>query len=386
MIVEPFSVNRQLVGGAIENCLRAVIRIVSDYLGGRSAFLKVAVCTMLLSLLTAFPEYWKSKDHVHPTIRAILAKIQHPLSPIPPDLKDREIHDGVASHIDKLELRLTIPILGRLFRTGPWTVIVFSHLSALGVFYLLASLASKALHDNVGGALFVLGLGPTFFGSWFLNDFWFGDGIAFFFLLLSIASGNLLVSSGSFVAAAFCDERCVAALPLLCLYLVVSLRHDTQKTLLLKRCIAIIVGLAMWVVLRSWIASAFHLPMGTSLIATREVLRVNFTKFPGMFLGIFKASWALPIFGFVSLLSLRKWAMASAFLGVFVVALAPSILVADVERSVCYTFIILLMSIHFLRDDRHASREYLAAILLLNLVFISPGISIVNLVNWWFQL
>src|SRR5208283_5221640 len=108
----------------------------------------------------------------------------------------------------------------------------------------------------------------TFFGSWFFNDFHFGVGIAFFFLLLSIASRNLLVSSCSFLAAAFCDERCVAAVPLLLLYFVVSLRQDTEKASRLKHCIAIVVGAGMWPLLRSWVAGAFHLTMGTSMLAT----------------------------------------------------------------------------------------------------------------------
>lgn len=276
MIIEPFSVNRRLAVKAVEPCLRALIRIVGERLGGRLASLKIAVGAVLLSLLTSVPPYLSmSKDLNHPTIQALCAKIRHPLSPIPPDLKDFRLHGEFARHIDKLELRLTIPILGWLSGTGRWTVIVWNHVSAFGVFYLLACVSSKALDDNVGGGLFALGVGPTFFGSWFFNDLYFGDGTAFFFLLLSIASKNLVVSSCSFLVAAFCDERCVAAVPLVLLYFLISLRHDTEAFNRLKHCIAITVGLGMWLVLRSWAAGACHLTMGTSMLATREILRTN---------------------------------------------------------------------------------------------------------------
>jgi len=314
------------------------------------------------------------------SIQALRIKTQNPLSPIPPGLKEIGLHGDQAAHIDKLELRLTIPILGWLSHTGPWTVVVFNYLSALGVFYLLAYLASKAINDNVGGALFVLGLGPTFFGSWFFNDIDFGDGIAFFFLLLSIAFGNLWVSCFGFLAAAFCDERCVAVLPLLCFYLLVSLRQEAEKTRRWKRSIAIIIGAGLWVSLRSGVAAAFHLTMGTSLLATGNILRYNLIHGPGVLFGVFKASWTLPLFGLLNLMSLRKWAISSAFAGVFALALAPAFLVIDFDRSVCYTFIILLVSIYFLWGDRDALRKHLAAILFANTLLIWPGNSVFRIV------
>ena len=175
---------------------------------------------VLVSLLTTFPVYKTRSAQLlnDPIIQALRVKTHNPISSIPPNLKDIRRYGGDASHIDKLELRLTLPILGWLSGTGGWTVIVWNHLSALGAFYLLARLASKAIGDTVGGGLFVLGIGPTFFGSWFFNDFHFGDGVGFFFLLLSIACRNPVVSCCSFIAAAFCDERCVIGVPLLFLF------------------------------------------------------------------------------------------------------------------------------------------------------------------------
>ncbi len=138
MIVEPFSVNRQLVVRAIGTCLRGLIRIVNDHLSGRLASLKVACGTVVLSLLTTLPFYQTIKRDVNnpnnPTIAALRIKTQNPLSPIPDDLKEIKRYGPGAAHIDELELRLTVPILGWLSGTGAWTVVIWSHLSALGVF------------------------------------------------------------------------------------------------------------------------------------------------------------------------------------------------------------------------------------------------------------
>ncbi len=379
MIAEPFSVSRQLVVSAIETCLQALVRTVQRLFGGRLANLKVALGTVIISLVVNFPAYNEFNNMLShdPTMQAIYIKIQHPLSPIPPNLKELPPPPYVGSHNDKLELRLTVPILGWLSCTGKWTVVIWSHLSALGVFYLLASLASKLLDDEVGSALFVLGIGPTFFGTWFFNDIGFGDGVAFLFSLLSISSRSALVSCGCFLAAAFCDERAVAAMPLLLLYL--ALRHsgDAEKGVRRKLCISILLGAAAWWLLRIWIASSFHLTMGTSGLATRTVLRYQMVEaLPYVLLSIFKASWTLPLFAISSLVLLRKWRFSLALAGAFAVAIAPAFLVVDFDRSVCYTFVVLLISLHFLWGDRDASRKYLAGILIVNLLLISPGVTI----------
>jgi len=394
MIVYPFSVNRKLAAGFIERRLQALIRVVNDHFSGRLGCLKIAAATVLVSLLTTFPGYrhytyrnlsgGPGSVFGRLVLQAWQLKVQHPLTPFPSDFKDLRLYGGPASHVDKMELRLTIPILGWLSGTGLWTVIVWHHLAGFGVFYLLARLASRALDDHTGAGLFVLGLGPTFFGSLFFNDIYCGDGVAFFFMLLSIASGSLLVSSCSLLAAAFCDERCLVTIPLLFLYLLVSHRQDTEKAILLKRCMAIVAGAGMWLLLRTWAASTFHLATGTSMMATRDILRIALsTKLPDEFPGVFKASWTLPLFGLLSLVLPRRWAASWMFAGAFALAAAPAFLVYDFDRSMCYTFIILLVSVHFLAGDRDASRKYLAAILLVNLVIVSPANSILKIVGWF---
>jgi hypothetical protein len=101
-----------------------------------------------------------------------------------------------------------------------------------------------------------------------------------------------------------------------------------------------------------------------------------FSTLPDVFLNVFKASWALPLFAVLSLALLRRWGWFLAFAGAFAVAIAPAFMVWDFDRSACYGFVILLISLYFLRGDKAASRRYLAAILTVNLLLISPGVTI----------
>ncbi len=385
MKVESFTVSRKLVLKAVDDFLSTIIRKASDHFCGRLGRVKVTLCTVLLSLLAAFPQYRGLSQQLDQgiNIQALLIKFHNPLSPIPPELKDVSRYYGEGSHNDKLELRLTLPILGWLGHTGKWTVVIWNHLSALVVFFLLAKLSSQALDDDVGGALFVLALGPTFFGSWFFSDIHFGDGIAFMLLLLSIASRNLVLSSFWFLAAAFEDERCVLAVPLVLLYFAISLPGNEEKTLRRKHYIAILFGVGMWMLLRYWVAQTYHLATGTSMLGMRSIIRDNLTGgFPYVFLDTFKVSWTIPLFAVMCLALKRKWAVLSVYVASFAFLFVPALLVIDFDRSICYTFIFLLTSLYFLRGGKEPARKYLAAILVLNVLLISPGSSILRIGIW----
>lgn len=383
----PFGISRPAVISTLDRFLAVVVRIAQEHLTGKYAGLKVAAAATLLSLLMTFPLYEMGPESQNPTGQALLWKVQHPLSQVPAQLKNPALYQksasGGASHADKLELRLTLPILGWLSRTGIWTVLVWNHLAAFGMFYLLASLALAAMGDSVGRALFVVGLAPTFFGAWFFNDFMVGDGVAYFLMLLSVALRQPVLAAATFLAAAFCDERCVLAAPLLILYLATRYRQPSQTEQRNRLCGAIVAGALVWALLRWWLNRAFHLSMGTTGLMSREILHYHLSSsFPGPFLEVFKACWTLPALALLILVSQRNWALMAAFASAFALAIAPAFMVWDFQRSVAYTFAVLLISLHFLAGDKWASRKYLAAILVVNVLFSPPYKSILRIVGW----
>ena len=120
--VPPFGTSRPAVMGVLDRFLAVVVRIAQQHLTGNHAGLKVAVAATLLSLLVTFPVYEGMSQRLqnHITSQALLWKVQHPLSQVLPQLKNPSLYQreaaGEASHADKLELRLTLPILGWLVR------------------------------------------------------------------------------------------------------------------------------------------------------------------------------------------------------------------------------------------------------------------------------
>jgi hypothetical protein len=283
-----------------------------------------------------------------------------------------------------MELRVTLPLLGTLTKTGVWTVAIWNPITGFLTFYLLAVLASEALGDSTAAALFVLGLGPTFFGAWFFNDFIFGDGIPWLLMLLSIAWPLPLVTALAFLAAAFCDERCVTALPLLMTYTAIRFREPGQSSKRNRTFAAFAAALAAWLILRWVLIHHFGDSAGTSGIIPKQTLRFHLMEsLPGTFLGVFRSSWMLPVFTLLSLFASQRHRLLAIVTASFGIPLLPAFLVWDFDRSVAYTFIVLLISLYTLRGAPALSRKYLAAMLVMNIILTVPGKSIIRAIDWF---
>jgi hypothetical protein len=122
--------------------------------------------------------------------------------------------------------------------------------------------------------------------------------------------------------------------------------------------------------------------MGTSGLMSWEILRYHLTSsLPGTFLEVFKASWTLPAFAFLSLIAQRNWTFAAAFVSAFALAICPAFLVWDFARSIAYGFVVLLLSLPFLKGDKEAVRKYLAAIVIINVLLSPPYESILRMIG-----
>ncbi|MCL5742789.1 MAG: hypothetical protein M1541_02505 [Acidobacteria bacterium] len=398
----------ELVVHLVDGILAGIARFAGRHLTGPYFRLKIAAAATLLSLLTMFPMYAGITRYFQTLMgQALQRQVAHPFSPMPAELKTASGHSGwlmvcdrysecrvvttqrssdfagEASHVDKLELRLTRPVLGWLSGTGAWTVVVWNHLAGFGIFFLLAGAAAEALIDPAAAALFVLGLAPTFFGSWSFNDFLIGDGVSYFLMLLAVTLRSPWLAALSFLGAAFSDERCIIAVPLLLCYLAIRFQAPDEAAQRNRSCIALISASVAWLLLRFWLAHTLGLSAGTSDVMTKDILLFHLHEsFPGPFMSVFKASWALPAFGFLGLAAARRWRTLSVPSASFAVAIAPALLVWDLPRSVAYGFVVVLISLYSLRGEKAASRKVLAAILVVNVLSCSPGESVLRALRW----
>ena len=370
---------------AIDRFLAALGRKADPVFGGPHSLLLTAALATLLALLARFPHYeMLSQLPRQVENQAMSWQVRHPLTPIPAAWKDIGLNGWDASHVDKMELRLTVPLLGRLSGTGTWTVVVWSPIAAVLLFYLGAWCARDATGDTTAAAFFVIGLGSTFFGSWGFNDFICGDAIGLALTLLSACCLSRPWLAGlCFLGAAFCDERSVTAAPLLLLYFIVRCSQPAEKTRRNQLLFAILGTIGVWLALGWWLSATFHLSMGTSFLATWDTFRGHMilqTLFS--LVGIFRASWIIPALAVGHLILHKDRMLAMSLVAAFGIAVVPGFLVVDLNRSICYSFMILFISLCLLwRDADYSRKRYLAAIMLVNLLISPPSKTIFRLLT-----
>jgi hypothetical protein len=296
-------------------------------------------------------------------------------------MKDISLYDASASHVDKMEFRLTLPLLGHLTGTGIWTVPVWTSIATVLLFFLLARQIRDATGDTVAAALIVIGLAGTFFGAWGFHDFMFGDAVGLVLMLLAATCGSYpWLAALCFLPAAFVDERCITSFPLLVLYYWVRYSSAEQRSQRNRSILAIILSVAAWIALRLWIGRAFRLETGTSLIAGETAL-AHFTTFQTIpsLIGLYRASWIIPALALRRLIREQRWMLAVSMIFAFGCAVAPAFLVIDLNRSLCYAFMVFLISVDVLWRDSAAPKHYLAALMLVNILISPPTKSVFRL-------
>ena len=365
-----------------DDFLAGVVQKADIMFGGRHPVPLIAVIAILLALLTRFPHYGTlSGLRQRVENQALCWQVRHPLTPIPADLEDLRLHGPPASHVDKMELRLTVPLLGHVSRTGAWTVVVWSSIAAALLFYFLAVCARDAMRDTTATAFFVIGLGATFFGTWGFNDFICGDAVAFVLMLLSVCFLKRPWLCGvCFLGAAFCDERSVIAAPLLLLYLMIRYSQPQEKKQRDKLTFTLMGTIGVWLVLRWWLQAAFGLSTGTSLVATWDTFRAHVVDRQTYlsFVGLFRASWIILVLAVRRLILERKWLLAGWLVAAFGLVAAPAFLVVNFNRSLCYAFPIFLISLRVLWHDTEAPKKYLALVALANILLSPPSKTILR--------
>jgi len=374
--------NKSQPRAAIDGLPATFVRQGDALFRGLCSLLLIATLGILLALVTRFPHYeMLSQLPKRVENQAMSWQVHHPLTPIPADLKDVGLNGWAASHVDKMELRLTVPLLGCLSGTGIWTVVIWTPIAAMLLFYLLALCGRDATGDTTAAAFFVIGFGATFFGSWGFNDFICGDAVAFALTLLSACCLRRPWLSGlCLLGAAFCDERSVIAAPLLLLYFIVRCAEPAEKTQRNQLLFAILGTIGVWVLLRWWLSATFHLAMGTSFLASWDTFRGHLipqTLFS--LVGIFRASWIIPVLAVRNLILHKDRMLATALVAAFGIAIVPAFLVVDLNRSICYSFMIFFISLRLLRHNaNYLSNKYLAAIMLINILISPPSKTILR--------
>ncbi len=275
----------------------------------------------------------------------------HPLTPInpwtylPAGMRD----DGTAGHYDQIALRLTLPLLGKLSGTGNTAWVIFPALAGLAFFPLLAKECAKWIGDRKSAAYLTMAFATGWTGNHFFGDPGFGDGVAWFLLLLSVSSGVPAVIFLAVLMTAFTDERGLIATggtflfwawntPLLRPR---SPREDSaSQKLPAQQCGAVIAAWIFYFGIRYYLGQTYGLRHGKSLVLDPSIFLYQVTeRYPYTVFSVFKGLWIWVLLGLLALLITRRWLAAAGYAAVAGALLTVSLVVLDLERTLSYGLI-----------------------------------------------
>lgn len=310
---------------------------------------------VLIVLLSCVPRYdilpeIKASHHA----KAIEWWLEHPAA-IPPverfypgiDLASKDPEAGYASHFDKLTFRITLPLICQIFPFGLWTPIVASHLAAIGCFVLIYNLVLGYRRDAVAATLATWTFASSFVGQWGFKDSMCGDAIAYFLLLLALVDSGLWLTLLSMYCAAFVDERAILAIPLvLSHHWFARSSHASDactdgptRSRRLRAIWGACAAAVLYFLTRYLLIHFRDLHMGTSMLATTEIISFNFlNSYPWPFFNVFRGLWLILIMFLLHIWSTHRH---GRFLFIALICAAAPVLgaafaVVDFERSAAY--------------------------------------------------
>lgn len=256
---------------------------------------------------------------------------------------------------ENMVMRWMLPLMYIL--TGHSIVLIVIIQAILGCVFLYLFLREvfRQTNDRVLTAFFGLALSNMFVFSWFFVDVTgYGDGYAYFFLMLALLTRNSVLLFGFLQIAFFTDERALVGAAYIILWWTTSYLIERKEGITPASVFNAIFRPHTWVVIAAWVVYFIireyvmhtyfphhdYSTMGTPVLFAdghRWGLGNSlWTSFEGTWLLLGAA-------GFVLFQTGRRWLLLLLVVG-FVFLIVTGIFVHDIDRDLAYGFPFLLMA------------------------------------------
>lgn len=277
----------------------------------------------------------------------------HARDPVTWNWLDRQITDpfmpqespDIYSHHNKMAFRLTPVFIGKIIPSDNqltrirWLFLV-QNLMGVGFFFLLISFAENALKSK-----FLSFMLPVFFtviyaGKTFFWDHMFlFDGMAYFFLLLSVCTRKWWLVMLSLILAFFTDERALVGSGFVFLIYVI-MADDFDKKLGWKLMVSVLAAIPVYGIIRLLLGKFTGIYTVTTDIGFTATASVTpFGYFTLATFTAFKGYWLLFI---MALFYLKGYKQYGVFIITTLTVILGGLTIFDFTRSISYGFIGIL--------------------------------------------
>jgi hypothetical protein len=322
---------------------KRLLLFIEQQLRGKYWLAKLTLFCAVLSWFLAVPPY--TVMHLSDAWTFIAVQAEDILHPT-----DFEVY----IRRENMVMRWVLPFMYIL--TGHSVVLILIIQAVMGcVFlYLLAAEIFRQTQDKVLTAFFSVAVANLFVFSWFFVDTaGYGDGYAYFFLILALFTRNPLLLFLYLQLGFFTDERALAGAGYVILWWITRELIETNEGStfgsVVRKCFSVRIGvvIAAWVsylIFRNYIMSTYFPTHSYSTMGTPVLFADAHRWGLGNSLWTsFEGTWLLyGTAGFVLYQTGRRWLLL-LLAGGFFLLLLTGIFVHDIDRDLGYGFPFLLM-------------------------------------------
>ena len=300
--------------------------------------------------------------------------------------------NGYASHLNKRETRLILPLLGLATGLHFKIYLVANHLAGLLFFGLFACLVRRQTGDAGLAVLSTLAYALSYAGAHFFEDYYLGDGVAIVCLLAALVVRRPILITACVSLAAMTDERAMFASVLGYLYWQFQDCGISQPTFVKlvrpsKQGLAVIAGWGVFLVWRLGLELCFGLTTGHSDVANWPILIYHAQHYPSNLLTVY--GWLGVLMLMASISAYLNYGKVVFWVLIFfaVISAAPAFLVYDFQRSISFGPSLLIIAFGILATtEPRLIRLAVATAFIGNLCLLCMPDAILRLacINWCF--
>lgn len=316
----------------------------------RSLFIILAIC-----LFRAFPNYnFLREPSVSQTWSDAQIKVDHPLADMA-----RLFPPG--THESKLTFRLTVPLLAHSFHLRQAGLLILFGICGVFLLYSVVSISYEITGSRKASAYICLAVGCIWPGLLAFHQLLGGfyDAMALVLLLLAMAAESPAVSAVLVFAAAWTDERALAASLPVFLFAAVRSGRGKLHALYTGKAGAILLAWMAYFGTRLYLGVAHRLVVDSGGIGF-GILARNVALIA---LGIWTAlgcAWLLVAYGFLALMLKKRYSVAIAFGCALGSIMGVAFLTLDITRSLAYCLPAVFIGMSAASENE--SREKLEAL------------------------
>jgi len=319
------------------------------------------------------------------TDQAIIRSWQAIFTQIKNPFEDHTYHD--VTHQSKLTFRLSVPLIAKLFHLSITGIIFLQYIFGFLLFYISSSILKQITKDNFTTLIITLSIPFIYAGRVsFIDIRGVFDGIALFFLVVSMFKRNMIIITTAIIMTSFTDERGLIASSLVFVYWYIHESNEKRK-LFTKYTSSVVLGGVIYLILRLFLSCFFHLSTQSGGIGF-NVLASNLNLLPlGTWHGL-EGNWMLVLIALFTLIFNKdKLTLLFFILSISIVLITGS-LVADVTRSMAYVIPALFISILIIQKNDSLMFMRRLSVIVLLICFIYPAYNSGsnNIVEWNYPL